>query len=67
MTDRPEKITDLYAEHASPASIRIEIKKARTTRDRWSRHINALTHLLDTRLAQIEAGTWPTTDEEPTR
>ncbi|MEU8623259.1 hypothetical protein [Streptomyces sp. NPDC048669] len=65
MTTRP-KITDLYAEHASPDSIRIEIKKARTTRDRWSRHINALTRLLDTRLAQIDAGTWPT-PEEPTR
>ncbi|MEU3656448.1 hypothetical protein AB0E67_27305 [Streptomyces sp. NPDC032161] len=66
MSDRP-KITALYAECASPESIRIEIKKARAARDRWQRHIDGLARLLDTRLAQIDAGTWPPTTEETTR
>ncbi|MEV8101110.1 hypothetical protein [Streptomyces sp. NPDC088135] len=65
MSDRP-KITALYAEHASPESIRIEIKKARAARDRWQRHVDGLAHLLDTRLGQIDAGTWPAAvTEEP--
>ncbi|WP_030975192.1 hypothetical protein [Streptomyces sp. NRRL S-1824] len=66
MTARP-KITALYAECASPDSIRIEIKKARVVRDRWQRHVDGLARLLDTRLGQIEAGTWPDTTEEATR
>lgn len=61
------KITQLYADSASPDSIRAELKKARTTRDRWSRHVDGLARLLDTRLAQVEVGTWPPTTEEPTR
>ncbi|MFF2411778.1 hypothetical protein [Streptomyces sp. NPDC058092] len=64
MTDRP-KIAALYAEHASPESIRIEIKKARAARDRWQRHVEGLARLLDTRLGQIDAGTWPPATEEP--
>ncbi|MGC4925599.1 hypothetical protein [Streptomyces sp. DT117] len=67
MTARPQ-ITDLYAECASPDSIRVQITKARAARDRWQRHVDALTRLLDTRLAQIDAGAWPTVvPEEPTR
>ena len=65
MTTRP-KITALYAECASPEEIRIEIKKARATAARWQRHVDGLTALLDTRLGQIEAGTWPPTDEGET-
>lgn len=66
MSDRP-KITALYAENASPDSIRIEIKKARLVRDRWQRHVDGLARLLDTRLSQIEAGAWPGSTEEPTK
>lgn len=66
MSDRP-KITALYAEHASPESIRIEIKKARAARDRWQRHVDGLARLLDTRLGQIEAGTWPAATEGAAR
>lgn len=65
MTNRP-KITALYAECASPDSIRIEIKKARATRDQWSRHVDGLARLLNTRLDQINAGTWAPTTEGPT-
>ncbi|MFE0079202.1 hypothetical protein [[Kitasatospora] papulosa] len=69
MSARP-KITTLYAENASPDSIRNEITKARATRDRWQRHVDELARLLDTRLGQIDAGTWPPTPdhatEEPT-
>ncbi|MGW9299633.1 hypothetical protein ACWHA3_02245 [Streptomyces cyaneofuscatus] len=56
------KITALYAEHASPDSIRHEITKARTTRDQWEKHIDALDALLAYRLAQIAAGSWPATE-----
>ncbi|WP_331731835.1 hypothetical protein OG298_45170 (plasmid) [Streptomyces sp. NBC_01005] len=66
MSDRPE-ITDLYAANASPDSIHARLAKARTQRDRWQRHIEGLTRLLDTRLGQIEAGTWPTVPEETDR
>lgn len=65
MTTRPT-ITDLYAESASPDSIRAEIKKAHRTQAQWTRHADNLCELLGTRLAQIEAGAWPAT-AEPTR
>lgn len=66
MSARP-KITELYAECASPDSIRDEIKKARAHRDRWQRHVDGLVCLLDSRRSQIDAGTWPpVTTEEPT-
>ncbi|MEU3976864.1 hypothetical protein [Streptomyces bacillaris] len=61
MAERP-KITALYAENASPDSIRHEIAKARTTRDQWEKHIDALDALLAYRLAQVDAGSWPTTE-----
>lgn len=60
------KITDLYAANASPDSIRNEIKKARAARDQWQRHVDGLARLLDTRLAEIDAGTWPPTPTEET-
>lgn len=65
MSARPT-IAALFAEHASPDSIRAEMAKARATRDRWQRHVDSLARLLDTRLAQIEAGTWPTTPDHAT-
>lgn len=57
--DKEQQMTDLFAENASPDAIRHEIKKARATRDRWERRVTALAGLLDQRLGQIEAGTWP--------
>lgn len=56
-------MTPLYAEHASPENIRAAIKKARANRDRWQREVDGLGRLLDTRLGQIDAGTWPATEE----
>ena len=51
---------DLFAEHASPESIRAELEIARKNRDRWQRRIDWLSRLRDDRDKQIEAGTWPT-------
>ncbi|RPK76380.1 hypothetical protein EES45_23090 [Streptomyces sp. ADI97-07] len=65
MSARP-KITALYAENASPDSIRNEITKARATQARWQRHVDNLYALLGTRLAQIDAGTWPPTTDHAT-
>lgn len=59
-----QRIDPLYAEHASPDSIRHQIKLARANRDRWQRRVDALTRLLDQRLGQIDTGTWPPKEEE---
>lgn len=51
--------TPLFAASASPYPIRLAIKKARANERRWRREAEALDALLETRLAQIAAGTWP--------
>ncbi|MFE3583717.1 hypothetical protein [Streptomyces vinaceus] len=58
-------MTEQFTRHASPDAIRAEIKKARANRDRWQRRVDEMARLLDTRLGQIDAGTWPATDEQP--
>ncbi|MFC6081019.1 hypothetical protein [Sphaerisporangium aureirubrum] len=61
-------VTDLVTEHASPEGIRADLAKARSERASWDRRITRLTALLEQRLAQIEAGTWPptpTAEERP--
>lgn len=57
------EIKPLWAEHASPESILHQLDLARANRDRWQRHTEALTRLLDHRLGQIEAGTWPLAED----
>lgn len=53
------ELSPLYVENASPDSIRHQIKLARDNRDRWQRRVDDLARLLDQRLGQIDAGTWP--------
>lgn len=55
------QITALYAECASIESIQIEIGKAEHQARAYSRKAERLRQLLDTRRAQIAAGTWPDT------
>lgn len=52
-------IDPLFAENAAPEAIRHQIKLARANRDQCQRRIDNLARLLDTRLGQIDAGTWP--------
>ncbi|MER7813841.1 hypothetical protein [Streptomyces sp. NPDC096153] len=61
------RIEPLYAIHASPESIEIAIREAEATSKRYANKASALRGLLDTRRAQIAAGTWPPkTDTRPT-
>lgn len=59
-------IDPLYALHASPESIEIAIREAEATSQRYAKKASALRGLLDTRRAQIAAGTWPQKDATPT-
>lgn len=59
-------IDPLYAIHASPESIEIAIREAEATSRRYANKASALRGLLDTRRAQIAAGTWPTPKQDQT-
>lgn len=61
----PPPLRPEYIENASPESIRHQIKLTRAYRDRWQRRVDVLARLLDTRLGQIDAGTWPGRPEDP--
>ncbi|WP_228994747.1 hypothetical protein [Streptomyces sp. DH8] len=54
-----------FAEHASLDSIRAVLDAERTKRRRADRRIGWLEQLLDRRLDQVAAGTWPATDTAP--
>ena len=56
-------IDPLYAIHASPESIEHDIRTAEATSRRYANKASALRGLLDTRRAQIAAGTWPPKDD----
>ncbi|MFD8866048.1 hypothetical protein ACFV1F_17015 [Streptomyces sp. NPDC059590] len=55
---------DLYAEHASPESIQIQLKKTRAEGRRIQRRITWLEALLERRTAEREAGVWPAAAED---
>lgn len=50
---------DRYAAHASPASIRVYLAKARHQQARAERVVAWLEDLLARREAEVEAGIWP--------
>jgi hypothetical protein len=53
------RIDPLFAIHASPEAIETAIREAEGTSRRYANKASALRGLLDTRRAQIAAGTWP--------
>lgn len=60
------RLDPLFAIHASPEAIEIAIREAEGTSRRYANKASALRGLLDTRRAQIAAGTWPPDTEKPT-
>lgn len=62
----PSPLRPEFIENASPDAIAHQLELARTNRDQWQVRVEQLVRLLDTRLGQIEAGTWPGQPEEPT-
>lgn len=60
----PRRNDDLYAAHASPESIQIQLKKTRAEGRRIERRITWLEALLERRTAERAAGAWPTPAEE---
>jgi hypothetical protein len=58
-TEVPAMPNDLFAQHASPAAIEAELRKARATRARWDRRVAQLEELHARRTAEVESGAWP--------
>lgn len=65
-TLRPGSITPGFIAHASPEAIAWHLAEARKAEIAWSRHCARLSALLDERLAQVRAGTWPPPKTAPT-
>lgn len=53
------RINALFATNASPEAIEFAIREADATSQSYAKKASALRGLLDTRRAQIAAGTWP--------
>lgn len=67
-TADPERMAVLRPEFikgASVEAIQLKIKRARMNRTRWTNRVAKLEALLQERLTQVEAGTWPDTADSP--
>ncbi|MFD0209178.1 hypothetical protein ACFVH9_08570 [Streptomyces hirsutus] len=69
LTSAPERIDRIrpeFQDHASPESIDVQLRRAKRQCGMWENRVAKLAALKTTRLAQIEAGIWPSPAGEDT-
>jgi hypothetical protein len=64
---RIDRLRPEFFDHASVQSIDAQVRRAKRQRGMWDGRLLRLTELRSTRLAQIDAGTWPASEDGTTR